>query len=91
MKFGFIQTEKATYPVRMLCRTLQVSTSGFYAWCRRGLSLRAQEDAALKVEVRARGFLELRAGEALPDRWRAVPVTLMAALLFFEPFFERLH
>ena len=53
MKFGFIQTEKATYPVRMLCRTLLVSASGFYAWCRHGLSRRAQEDAALKVEIRA--------------------------------------
>ncbi len=53
MKFGFIQTEKATYPVRVLCRTLLVSTSGFYAWCRRGLSRRAQGDAALKVEIRA--------------------------------------
>lgn len=53
MKFGFIQTEKATYPVRVLCRTLLVSTSGFYAWCRRGLSRRTQEDAALKVEIRA--------------------------------------
>jgi glutamate--cysteine ligase len=36
----------------------------------------------LFFEVRPRGFLELRAGEALPDRWRAVPVTLMAALLY---------
>ena len=53
MRFGFIRTEKATYPVRVLCRTLLVSTSGFYAWCRRGLSRRAQEDAALKVEIRA--------------------------------------
>lgn len=53
MKFGFIQTEKATYPVRVLCRTILVSASGFYAWCRRGRSLRAQEDAALKVEIRA--------------------------------------
>ena len=36
----------------------------------------------LFFEVRPRGFLELRAGEALPDRWRVVPVTLTAALLY---------
>jgi putative transposase len=53
VRFGFIRTEKATYPVRLLCRTLLVSSSGFYAWCRRGVSLKAQEDASLKVEIRA--------------------------------------
>ena len=53
MRFRFIQAEKAIYPVRVLCRTLAVSCTGFYAWCQRGLSLRAREDAALKVEIRA--------------------------------------
>jgi putative transposase len=53
VRFRFIRTEKATYPVRVLCRVLQVSTSGFYAWCRRGPSARALEDTALKVEIRA--------------------------------------
>jgi transposase InsO family protein len=37
----------------LLCRTLAVSSAGFYAWCRRGLSLRAKEDAALTVDIRA--------------------------------------
>jgi glutamate--cysteine ligase len=36
----------------------------------------------LFFEVRPRGFLELRAGEALPDRWRSVPVALTASLLY---------
>jgi len=53
LRFGFIQTEKALYPVRLLCRTLAVSPAGFYAWCRRGPSLRSRDDAALKVEIRA--------------------------------------
>jgi len=53
LRFRFIQEEKAMYPVRVLCRTLAVSCTGFYAWCRRGLSLRAQQDAALKVGIRA--------------------------------------
>lgn len=36
----------------------------------------------LFFEVRPRGFLELRAGEGLPDQWRAAPVTVTAALLY---------
>lgn len=33
-------------------------------------------------EVRARGFLEIRGVDALPARWRPVPVTLLAGLLY---------
>ncbi len=36
----------------------------------------------LFFEIRPRGFLELRAGEELPARWRAAPVVLTAALLY---------
>jgi len=36
----------------------------------------------LFFEVRPRGFLELRAGEALPERWRAALVVLMTAALY---------
>jgi hypothetical protein len=31
VKFAFIAAEKATYPVRVLCRVLEVSRAGFYA------------------------------------------------------------
>ena len=32
-------------------------------------------------EVRLRGFLEIRSVDALPERWRAVPVVLLAAII----------
>jgi putative transposase len=32
VRFAFIAVEKASYPVRMLCRVLDVSRAGFYAW-----------------------------------------------------------
>jgi len=38
--------------------------------------------STLFFEVRPRRFLELRAGEALPDAWRAAPVVLVTALLY---------
>jgi putative transposase len=36
LRYGFITAEKTTYPVRLLCRVQQVSTSAFYEWVRRG-------------------------------------------------------
>ena len=53
MRFGFILAEKAVYPIRLMCRVLEVSTAGFYAWCHRKPSLRARKDAVLKVHIRA--------------------------------------
>jgi putative transposase len=53
VRFAFIEAEKATYPVRVLCRVLQVKHSGFYAWRSCEESDHAIEDRRLAVEVRA--------------------------------------
>ena len=53
MRFGFIAAEKATFPVRMLCRMLEVSRAGFYAWQRRPPTARTQQDQRLGVEIQA--------------------------------------
>jgi putative transposase len=45
--------EKASHPITRLCRCLQVTPSGYYAWRRRPESRRAQADRRLKVLVRA--------------------------------------
>ena len=53
MRFAFVQAEKAAVPVVTLCRILQVSRSGFYAWCERPESEHAKQDRQLRVRVRA--------------------------------------
>ena len=53
MRFRFIDAEKASYPVVVLCRVLEVSPSGYYAWRRRPEPTRAKEDAQLAVEIAA--------------------------------------
>ena len=35
MRFAFVQAEKAVFPIRMRCRVLEVSPSGYDAWCQR--------------------------------------------------------
>ena len=53
MRFRFVEAEKAYYPIRLICRCLAVSRSGYYAWRRRLPSARARQDARLRVEIAA--------------------------------------
>jgi len=53
VRFAFIAVEKAAFPLRLLCRTLQVSRAGFYAWQGRPPAARAQADARLGLEIAA--------------------------------------
>jgi transposase InsO family protein len=48
-----IKKLRLNYPFPSLCRALNVSVSGYYAWSVRGPSRRAQEDARLEVEIMA--------------------------------------
>jgi putative transposase len=45
--------EKANHNITTLCRVLEVSTSGFYAWTARPLSRHATDDAFLGVVIEA--------------------------------------
>ena len=53
MRFRFVEAEKAHYPIRLMCRCLAVSRSGYYAWRKRSPSTRATRDRHLKVEIAA--------------------------------------
>jgi transposase InsO family protein len=48
----FIAAEKAQYPVSLMCPLLEVSRSGYYAWCRRPPSERVIADRVLTAEIR---------------------------------------
>jgi len=51
LKFRFIDEQRITYPVRLLCKTLGVSSSGYYSWRRRGPSHRAETDRQLQRRI----------------------------------------
>jgi hypothetical protein len=52
MIFGFVDEHRGVWPVRMMCRVLGVSASGYYAWRTRPESRRSREDRGLLAEIR---------------------------------------
>ncbi len=52
MRFTFIEQHAATYPVRLMCRVLGVSASGYYDWRGRPTSARDAANARLLDDVR---------------------------------------
>lgn len=49
--FMFIEREKANHPIATMCRVLDVSTSGYYDWRKRGMSARARRDVELTKHI----------------------------------------
>ena len=47
-----MKTNQAEFPVRVMCRVLGLSPSGYYAWLKRPPSARARRDAELVVKIR---------------------------------------
>ena len=52
MKFGFILKHRYEFSVSGMCRVLDVSRSGFFAWLKRGESRRKRDDARLLRWIR---------------------------------------
>jgi len=53
VRYACIARHEGAYPVRLMCRVLEVSPAGFYQARRRAPSRRAQADGQLRVHVRA--------------------------------------
>lgn len=52
MSFNFIRDHAGRWPVRLMCRVLEVSASGYYAWCSRPESARSAANRKLLGDVR---------------------------------------
>lgn len=53
MRFAFIQTHAHIWHVRTMCRVLEVSRAGYYAWRARPLCERVKADRRLTVQLHA--------------------------------------
>ena len=52
MKYACLNLRRDHYPVRMMCRLLGISASGYYAWRTRPESTLARQDRELMPKIR---------------------------------------
>lgn len=52
MSYQFIAEHRHEYAITLMCRVLEVSVSGYYAWCKRRPSQHSREDARLAEHVK---------------------------------------
>ena len=69
MKYAWMVTQTAAHSIRMLCRALGVSASGWYAWRSREPSARARENERLAVAIRDLHY-EFREAYGTERLWR---------------------
>ena len=48
-----MKVNQATHTVRVMCRLLRISRSGYYAWLERPISTRARADLSLTAKIEA--------------------------------------
>lgn len=53
MRYACIERHREEFAVKLMCRALEVTRSGYYAWRKRKPSVRATRKERLRVEVRA--------------------------------------
>jgi hypothetical protein len=50
-EFKFIAEQRQVYPIKTMCRVLEVAESGYYAWRQRAPSQRSQENTVLGEQI----------------------------------------
>lgn len=51
MKYKFIEMHRVHYPIRLMCRVLDVARSGYYEWRNQPLSAQKMADQLLYCSV----------------------------------------
>ena len=53
MRYRFINDHQGTFSAATMCRVLEVSVSGYYAWCGRSKSARSKANEVLLSQIKA--------------------------------------